>query len=334
MNYRRLGRTDLQVSELGFGAGIVAGLFVRGSTEDQYHAASRAIDLGFNHFDTAPIYGAGSSEKNLGRLLEDISGDFVVGTKVEYLTEHFEDFYGWTRRSVDSSLQGLRRDSVDVLYLHNNIRRGGAGPHDGYEAISPDQVLRSGGIADALDAVRAEGLTRFIGFTGTGDADAVLEVLESGRFDVVQAYYNILNPSGSIGLPPSSPLHNFGLLISRAAELDIGVVAIRVLGGGVLGGVAARQGASGTTNSQAMHGLSRADETRQAEVLSSITGGEDIDLRDLAVRFAVANADIASALIGFSTVEQVESAVKALTLGAPTERDMDRLKRVWASGIE
>lgn len=198
MNYRRLGRTDLRVSELGFGAGMVAGLFVRGTSEDQLNAAKRAVDLGFNHFDTAPLYGDGSSEENLGRVLEELDCDAVVGTKVEYLTEHFSDFESWTRQSAEASLTRLRRKTVEVLYLHNNIRYDGAGPHDGYEAITPDQILKPGGIADALDSVRAQGLARFIGFTGTGDAEAVLEVLESGRFDVVQAYYSMLNPSGSI----------------------------------------------------------------------------------------------------------------------------------------
>lgn len=338
MEYRQLGKTGLLVSELGFGAGMVAGLFVRGTTDGQQRAVQRAVELGINHFDTAPLYGDGSSETKLGCVLKDLDLDqdheVVVGTKVEYFAEHFADFEGWTRRSVESSLGRLRRDAVDILYLHNNIRYGGAGPHDGYEAITPDQVLRPGGIADALDSVRAAGLAQHIGFTGTGDADAVNEVLESGRFDVVQAYYSLLNPSGSIRLPASSPLHDFRLLVSRAASLGVGVVAIRVLGGGVLGGAAARQGPSDTTSSQSIHGVSHAGEMGQAEVLRSLAGGGDSDLRDLAVRFAVANTDISSALIGFSTTEQVEVAANALAMGPPSEGDLDRLERVWATGFE
>ena len=337
MNYRQLGNTGLRISELGFGAGIVAGLFVRGTSDAQQRAVERAVELGFNHFDTAPIYGDGASETKLGRVLEELkpeaSRGMVVGTKVEYFTEHFADFEGRTRQSAEQSLARLRLDTVDVLYLHNIIRYGDAGPHDGYETVTPEQILRPGGIADALEAVRDEGLTRFIGFTGTGDADAVNEVLDSGRFDVVQAYYSLLNPSGSTRLPASSPLFDFRLLISRAAGLGVGVVAIRVLGGGVLGGTAARQGPSGITNSQAMHGLSRDREMAQAAVLGSITGGGGTDLRDLAVRFAVANTEISSALIGFSTLEQVEAATTALALGPPTSRDLERLESAWATGF-
>ena len=194
-------------------------------------------------------------------------------------------------------------------------------------------MLRPGGIADALDSMRAEGLARHTGFTGTGDAAAVNEVLESGRFDVVQAYYSLLNPSGSIRLPASSPLHDFRGLIGRAAGLGVGVVAIRVLGGGVLGGRGARQGASGTTSSQSIHGVSRATELKQAEVLNSLADGGEAALRDLAVRFAVANTDISSALIGFSTVKQVEAAVGALAVGPPDDGELDRLGRAWATGF-
>ncbi len=333
MEYRQLGKTGLLVSELGFGAGMVAGLFVRGATDDQQRAVQRAVELGFNHFDTAPLYGDGSSETNLGRVLGDLNHRLVVSTKVEYLSEHFADFEGSTRRSVESSLNRLGRNSVDVLYLHNNIRYDGTGPHDGYAAVTPEQVLRSAGIADALDAVRAEGLVRFIGFTGTGDADAIIEVLESGRFDVVQAYYSLLNPSGSIVLPAASPLHDFRLLISRAAGLGVGVVAIRVLGGGVLGGVAAQQGPSGTTSSESIHGVSRSDEMEQARVLGTFAGREGSGLRDLAVRFAIANKDISSALIGFSTVKQVEAATGALSMGPPTTRELESLESAWAIGF-
>jgi aryl-alcohol dehydrogenase-like predicted oxidoreductase len=337
MNYRQLGKTELQVSEIGFGAGIVAGLFVRGTADEQRQTVERAIELGVNHFDTAPNYGDGSSETKLGRVLESLNNDqtegLIVGTKVEYHTEHFANFVAWTLESASASLDRLRRPAVDILYAHNIIRYGGEGSHDGYETITPDEILRPGGIADALDAARSKGLARYIGFTGTGDAEAVMEVLESGRFDVVHAYYSLLNPTASIRLPASSPLHDFLMLIDRAAALGVGVVAIRVLGGGVLGGEIARQGVSGTTNSLAMHGVSRDGEMSQAEILRSLTGYGDSELRDLAVRFAVSNADISSSLIGFSTEGQLEEAIGSLALGPPTTRELESLNQVWNSGF-
>ena len=81
MQKRRLGRTGLEVSVLGYGAGAVGGLFTKGTAADQERAAARAIEAGINYFDTASLYGNGESERNLGRALKALKADVVVGTK-------------------------------------------------------------------------------------------------------------------------------------------------------------------------------------------------------------------------------------------------------------
>ena len=335
INKRRLGQTGLEVSAIGFGAGIVAGLFVRGDLESQTRAFDRAVELGINHFDTAPLYGDGKSELNLGKVLGRTSGVFVVGTKIEYFDEHFTDIRSRTFQSVEESLERLDRNSVEILYLHNNVRYSGQGRHDGYAAVSPDDVLRPGGIADALDEVRDRGLASHIGFTGTGDAAAVIELIDSGRFEVMQAFYSLLNPSGSIRLPAASPLHDFELAISRAVRLGIGVVAIRVMGGGVLAGDAAEEGFAGTTSSESVLGRSRNEELKQAEALSFLESESDAGggVRMAAIRFALANDDICSSLFGFSTVNHVEAAAEAAGQGPLDPGSLRRLNGLWATGF-
>ena len=332
---RPLGQTGLQVSELGFGAGMVAGLFVRGDRESQRLAFNRAVELGINHFDTAPLYGDGKSELNLGQVLAENPGDCVIGTKVEYYDDHFADFRSRTLQSMDGSLKRLERDSVDILYLHNNVRYDGEGPHDGYAAVSPQDVLRPGGIADALDEVRDRGLAKHIGFTGTGDAAAVIELIDSGRFEVMQAFYSPLNPSGSFRLPKSSPLHDFRLAINRAWRRGMGVVAIRVMGGGVLAGDAAMQGFAGTTSSESVLGFSRDEELRQAKALSFLGSATDAEggVRMAAIRFALANAEICSSLLGISTVAQLDAAAEAAHQGPLDTGSLERLQKLWASGF-
>ena len=335
INKRPLGQTGLEVSEIGFGAGIVAGLFVRGDPESQSRAFKRAVELGINHFDTAPLYGDGRSELNLGKVLDGTPGDFVVGTKIEYLDEHFADFRSRTFQSIEDSLKRLGRNSVEILYLHNNVRYGGQGPHDGYAAVSPDDVLRPGGIADALDEVRDRGLARHIGFTGTGDAAAVIELIDSGRFEVMQTFYSLLNPSGSFRLSASSPLHNFELAISRTSRTGMGVIAIRVMGGGVLAGDAAAEGFGGTTSSESVLGRSRKEELKQAKVLSFLESESDVGggVRQAAIRFALANDDICSSLLGFSTVNHIEAAAEAAGQGPLDPGSMSRLEDLWATGF-
>src|SRR5947208_7565396 len=82
MEKRKLGRTGLDVSLLGFGCGAVGGLMIKGAAADQERAVSRALELGINYFDTAQMYGNGESEKNLGRVLKTLKPECYVGTKV------------------------------------------------------------------------------------------------------------------------------------------------------------------------------------------------------------------------------------------------------------
>lgn len=111
MKYRVLGRTGIRVSEIGFGCGNVGGLMVRGSHEEQVEAVTRALELGIDYFDTAPSYGDGKSETSLGRVLEELSPDVTVATKVRIDAEDLDDILGAVERSLEASLappDGLR----------------------------------------------------------------------------------------------------------------------------------------------------------------------------------------------------------------------------------
>ncbi len=87
MEKRKLGRTGLNVSMLTFGCGAVGGLMTRGASVDQERAVARALEAGINHFDTAPGYGNGASEENLGRVLGALKPDVIVSTKVRLPAE-------------------------------------------------------------------------------------------------------------------------------------------------------------------------------------------------------------------------------------------------------
>jgi L-galactose dehydrogenase/L-glyceraldehyde 3-phosphate reductase len=111
MEMRMFGRTGLKLSVLGFGCGAVGGLMVRGDPLDQERTIARAIGAGVNYFDTAVQYGNGESEKNLGRILQQLRPpDVVVGTKVRLPSASFGDIADAVTTSLEHSLIRLRRD--------------------------------------------------------------------------------------------------------------------------------------------------------------------------------------------------------------------------------
>ena len=160
MEYTQLGRTGLTVSRAGFGGGGIGQVW--GPTNEQEAIASvhRALDLDITFFDVAPAYGDGKAEEALGKALEGHTEPVVVATKVRLRADEMGDVAGAVRRSVEASLRRLRRDSVDVLHVHNRFteRRGEA-----TDSLSGDDVL--GPVLEAYRSVQREGKTRFIGLS-------------------------------------------------------------------------------------------------------------------------------------------------------------------------
>src|ERR1043165_9471023 len=106
MQTRKFGRTGLDLSVLTFGCGAVGGLMTRGAPGDQERAVARALEAGINHFDTAPSYGDGASEQNLGRVLAALKPDVIVSTKVRVPAERNKDAIA---ASLETSLRRPKR---------------------------------------------------------------------------------------------------------------------------------------------------------------------------------------------------------------------------------
>jgi L-galactose dehydrogenase/L-glyceraldehyde 3-phosphate reductase len=174
MEIRIFGRTGLKLSVLGFGCGAVGGLMVRGDPMEQERTIARAIGAGVNYFDTAVQYGNGESEKNLGRILQQLRPpDVVVGTKVRLPSASFGDIADAVTTSLEHSLIRLRRDRVDIFHLHNAISEAGGG-----ETLSVQQVL--GEVVPTFQRLRQQGKTRFLGLTAIGYTTALYRVIDAG----------------------------------------------------------------------------------------------------------------------------------------------------------
>jgi L-galactose dehydrogenase/L-glyceraldehyde 3-phosphate reductase len=321
MEMRTFGRSGLQISLLGFGCGAVGGLMVRGAPADQERAISRALDAGVNYFDTAVQYGDGESEKNLGRILQKLKpANAIVGTKVRLPSSDFGRIGVAATESLEGSLQRLRLDCVDIFHLHNAITVAGGG-----ESLSVRQVLEE--VIPALETLRQQGKTRFLGITAIGDTAALHEVIDAGVFDSAQVVYNMLNPSAATSLPPNYPAQDYGQLFDHTQAAGVGVVGIRVLAGGALSGSLERHPTASPAPEPIGSGKSYGEDLRRARRLQPLVDeGLALSLTEAATRFAISHPAMGTILVGIATPQQFEEALAAVQKGPLSQVALDRLR--------
>jgi predicted aldo/keto reductase-like oxidoreductase len=214
MEYVEFGKTGTRVSRLGFG-GAVAGLknYLHAYDPDAdeakqaiYRALETALELGVTYFDTAPGYGGGRSETMFGEVLGKADPKKIfLATKVPRDLRP-----GDVRRSVEESLTRLKRDYVDLIQIHGNS----------YSHEDAEDILAPGGFAAEMEKLKAEGLTRFIGFTSEDNSEGLYQLIRSGRFDEVQMCYNFIFQH------PYEPSRPFGSLY-EAEKYRLGTATMR-----------------------------------------------------------------------------------------------------------
>ena len=258
MQKRRLGRTNLQVSVIGFG-GIP---IIQATVPKAVEMVKRAYDLGINYFDTARVYG--NSEEKIGIALEDVRDKVVIATKTHQRTR--EDA---ARSGLKQSLQKLRTDYIDIMLLHGI---------DDEKTL--EQAMAAEGSLTAVKEARKERKVRFIGMSGHRPL-ILMKAIRTGEFDMILVPFNIITREASEELFP------------LAKELDIGVVIMKPFGGANLSFAARELWASRVP-----------DKTEFNRIM-----GELQAKTERALRYVLAH-DVHTIVPGFSTVGEVESAVK------------------------
>jgi len=321
---RSFGRSGLKLSVLGFGCGAVGGLMVRGAASDQERAISRALEAGINYFDTAALYGDGQSETNLGRAIKTLKlRDITIGTKVRLADA--SNIRATIATSLDNSLKRLGLAQVDIFHLHNAITASG-----GNGALTVDQVLND--VVPTFESLRQQGKIRFGGITAVGDAAAIRKVAEARVIDSAQVVFNLLNPSAAARVAANYPGQDFQELLKINAANGIGSIAIRILGGGALSGSAARQ--PNASPAPAPIGSSRefaGDLALSQRFAPLVADGSATSLVELAIRYAITEANVGTALIGLASQADIETAISSVEKG-PLPRDV--LTRIAAIQAE
>ena len=326
MQLRAFGRTGMQVSVLGFGCGAVGGLMVRSDPAEQERTVARAIAAGVNYFDTAVQYGNGESEKNIGRVLQNLKpANVVVGTKVRLPPSEFGRIADTITTSLEGSLARLRLDRVDIFHLHNPITEQGGGT-----ALSVRQVLDD--VVPAFERLRQQGKIGFLGMTAVGDTKSLHQVIDAGAFDSAQIVYNMLNPSAAEDLPANYPAQDYRRLFDHTKSAGVGVVGIRVLAGGALSGSADRHPIAGPAPEPIGSAMSYdADIDRARRLLPLVKEGFVASLTEAAARFAISHPAMGTILVGMATPQQFEDAFAAIEKGPLPQDALDRLSALQRS---
>jgi L-galactose dehydrogenase/L-glyceraldehyde 3-phosphate reductase len=148
----------------------------------------------------------------------------------------------------------------------------------------------------------------------------------------IQCCFNLINPSAGLPAPDAFPYQNYRQLIDAAAANQIGVIAIRVLAGGALSGSLARHVNATPTVEPVAAGQSFAEDVKRSHLFQFlIQDGYADSLIEAAIRFVIGKAEVSTALIGISHMEQLEQAVEYSAKGPLPAEALDRLNQVWAN---
>jgi aryl-alcohol dehydrogenase-like predicted oxidoreductase len=294
VKYRRFGKTDWQVSEIGLGGSWFYGRPEMGLLPVSHGVGvvERALELGVNYFDTAPLYGKGRSEEVLGHALKGVTQDYYLATKVGYFPEPFDYTRDTVWRGFEASLQRLQRDRVDLVQIHESEQAGWEG------------VFGKGRTLEALLEIREQGLATFIGLTGS-DLPLMRDILaESDDFVSVITFckYDLLVQEAK------------DVLVPTADERDVAVIAASPLHGGLLGSKRDHWRQQGRF----------ADLFERQEQVETLLQERDLDPVDAGLRYLLSDPRVSIILSGVDSVEELERSV-AVSDGRYLDDELIRL---------
>jgi L-galactose dehydrogenase len=282
MQYRRLGKTELNVSVIGFGASPLGNVFNDCDESEGIRSVHCAIDLGINFFDVAPFYGLTLAETRLGDALKGKRNDILLATKCgRYGLRDFDFSYQRILDSADESLRRLKTDYVDLMQLHD------------IEFGSKEQVLNEA--IPALQKIKASGKARFVGITGL-PVRYLAAIAKEVDVDTVLswAHYNLLQDEINAELVPLCQQKDMGLM--NAAPL-----VQRILSDASI---------------PEWHNAPADLKAIQAPLLECCKK-YGVALSDVAIRYAIDHPYIASTIIGMCDQTNVKKNIGVLEFSIP-----------------
>ena len=227
---RVLGRTKVGLPILGYGGAALPRKWGNTlSTADRVKLVRHAYDSGIRYFDTAISYTYSDSQEITGRGLKEVRDNVFITTKVDFWNTDRSDGRiikvrkGEATRQVEMNLRELKTDYIDAILIHGT---------PGVEQMTVDQCME---VQAELAKARDRGLVRFVGFSAHHYFGKALALIETNEFDLCMLAYGYIG-RGNARLFAPGTIEQRDACVARAHELGMGIVAMKVLGAGMLGG--------------------------------------------------------------------------------------------------
>ena len=325
MKYRSFGKTDLKVSEIGFGCAPIG--YTSGFEDDKacIESLRNAIDLGINFFYTSNVYG--KSEINLGEAIGDDRNKIILATKVRLPSfEDTHDMKNFIVASVERSLAQLKTDYIDLLQIHHQI--GNERGKYQFRNNPPEFATRLNysdcmEFYDCTDLLRSSGKVRYIGFTGwDGDYEAQTKLIYSDKFSSIQVLYNILNQSahGEARRTLHENDQGYGdgesCVMNLAQKNEVAIIGIRPFANGAI---------VDEIKSEKKHDEQIYREHQLMQKLKLQIGRDDLSLAQIAVLFCLANEKISTIGPGIKNSSELNEVISIYDSADLKKQDMDQI---------
>src|SRR5919199_2674586 len=292
MHYRRLGKTGLEVSEVGYGAwGIGKSQWLGAEDDESLRALNRAIELGLNFIDTALAYGEGHSERLVGQVVRERDETIYVATKIPPKNGVWpapeglhpdETFPGdYVRECTERSLKNLGLDTIDVQQFH----------------VWQDEWVGEGGWLEAVEDLKREGKIRFFGVSINDHQPAnAIRLIETGAVDTVQVIYNVFDQSPEDELLSACQAHDVGVL--ARVPFDEGALTGRI--------GPDTEFPEGDFRNRYFRDDRRREVAERVQALLDDLGIEREQLPEIALRYVLSHPAVSTVIPGMRTVRNVE----------------------------
>ena len=292
MNYRKLGRTGLEVSEIGYGAwGIAGDAWLGAKDEESLKALNRAVDLGLNFIDSALAYGEGHSERLVGKILAERSETIHVATKVPPKNLQWpapaglhpdEVFPGdYVRECTEQSLKNLGVEALDVQQFH----------------VWQDEWMGEGDWQEAVEDLKREGKIRSFGVSINDHQPAnAVRLIETGLVDTVQVIHNVFDQSPEDELFPACQERGVGVIVR--VPFDEGALT-----GNITPETEFDEG--DFRNHYFRDDRKQEVQQRVRAIISELGAGED-QIAEIALRYILSHPAVSTVIPGMRSVRNVE----------------------------